>query len=149
MKIVLYFNSKMLYNCFMMIDKKETDKMLSWNEMSPLEQAQCQFWDMYKDAYGVRPRGIDTTGWTLADFDKEFEFLANLIQQNFEQEQADQKVAIAEFEAKVATLVNGTTSREKAIAWLMDSVEAQGDPEYACYLFGLPYGYLKEQPFTV
>jgi hypothetical protein len=29
----------------------------------------------------------------------------------------------------------------------MDSVEAQGDPEYACYLFGLPYGYLKEQPY--
>lgn len=121
--------------------------MLSWNEMSPLEQAQCQFWDMYKDAYGVRPRGIDTTGWSLADFDREFEFLANLIQQNYEQEQADQKVAIAEFEAKVETLVNGTTSREKAIAWLMDSVEAQGDPEYACYLFGLPYGYLKEQPY--
>jgi len=129
-----------------MMIEKET-KMLSWNEMSPLEQAQCQFWDMYKDAYGVRPRGIDTTGWSLADFDREFEFLANLIQQNYEQEQADQKVAIAEFEAKVATLVNGTTSREKAIAWLMDSVEAQGDPEYACYLFGLPYGYLKEQPY--
>ena len=135
----------MLYNCFMMIEKET--KMLSWNEMSPLEQAQCQYWDMYKDAYGCRPRGIDTTGWTLAEFDREFEFLANLIQQNFEQEQADQKVAVAEFEAKVETLVNGTTSREKAIAWLMDSVEAQGDPEYACYLFGLPYGYLKEQPY--
>jgi hypothetical protein len=147
MKIILYFNSKMLYNCFMMIEKET--KMLSWNEMSPLEQAQCQYWDMYKDAYGVRPRGIDTTGWSLADFDREFEFLANLIQQNYEQEQADQKVAVAEFEAKVETLVNGTTSRETAIAWLMDSVEAQGDPEYACYLFGLPYGYLKEQPFTV
>jgi hypothetical protein len=145
MKIILYFNSKMLYNCFMMIEKET--KMLSWNEMSPLEQAQCQFWDMYKDAYGCRPRGIDTTGWSLAEFDREFEFLANLIQQNFEQEQADQKVAVAEFEAKVETLVNGTTSREKAIAWLMDSVEAQGDPEYACYLFGLPYGYLKEQPY--
>jgi hypothetical protein len=144
-KIILYFNSKMLYNCFMMIEKET--KMLSWNEMSPLEQAQCQYWDMYKDAYGCRPRGIDTTGWTLAEFDREFEFLANLIQQNFEQEQADQKVAVAEFEAKVETLVNGTTSREKAIAWLMDSVEAQGDPEYACYLFGLPYGYLKEQPY--
>jgi hypothetical protein len=144
-KIILYFNSKMLYNCFMMIEKET--KMLSWNEMSPLEQAQCQYWDMYKDAYGCRPRGIDTTGWTLAEFDREFEFLANLIQQNFEQEQADQKVAVAEFETKVETLVNGTTSREKAIAWLMDSVEAQGDPEYACYLFGLPYGYLKEQPY--
>ena len=121
--------------------------MTPWEQMSPLEQAQCQYWDMYKDAYGVRPRGIDTTGWTLAEFDREFEFLANLIQQNFEQEQADQKVAVAEFETKVETLVNGTTSREKAIAWLMDSVEAQGDPEYACYLFGLPYGYLKEQPY--
>jgi hypothetical protein len=145
MKIVLYFNSKMLYNCFMMIEKET--KMLSWNEMSPLEQAQCQFWDMYKDAYGCRPRGIDTTGWTLAEFDREFEFLANMIQQNHEQEQEDQREAIAVFEGKVATLVNDKTSRETAIAWLMDSVEAQGDPEYACYLFGLPYGYLKEQPY--
>ena len=27
--------------------------MLSWEEMSPLEQAQCQYWDMYKDAMVV------------------------------------------------------------------------------------------------
>jgi hypothetical protein len=131
-----------------MMIEKETE-MLSWNEMSPIEQAQCQYWDMYKDAYGSRPRGIDTTGWTLAEFEAEFEYLAKVIQQNYEQEQADQKVAIASFEAKVETLVNDSTSRETAIAWLMDSVEAQGDPEYACFLFGLPYGYLKEQPFTV
>ena len=116
--------------------------MLSWNEMSPLEQAQCQYWDMYKDAYGVRPRGIDTTSWTLAEFDREFEFLANLIQQNYEQEQADQKVAIAEFEDKVLNLMHTSTNRERVVAWLMDSVDANGDRDYACYLFGLPYGYL-------
>ena len=130
----------MLYNHSMMIEK-ETE-MLSWNEMSPLEQAQCQFWDMYKDAYGVRPRGIDTTSWTLAEFDREFEFLANMIQQNHEQEQADQKVAIAEFEDKVLNLMHTGTNRERVIAWLMDSVDANGDRDYACYLFGLPYGYL-------
>jgi hypothetical protein len=140
MKIVLYFNSKMLYNHSMMIEK-ETE-MLSWNEMSPVEQAQCQFWDMYKDAYGVRPRGIDTTSWTLAEFDREFEFLANMIQQNHEQEQADQKVAIAEFEDKVLNLMHTGTNRERVVAWLMDSVDANGDRDYACYLFGLPYGYL-------
>jgi hypothetical protein len=140
MKIILYFNSKMLYNHSMMIEK-ETE-MLSWNEMSPLEQAQCQYWDMYKDAYGVRPRGIDTTSWTLAEFDREFEFLANMIQQNYEQEQADQKVAIAEFEDKVLNLMHTGTNRERVIAWLMDSADAQGDTDYACYLFGLPYGYL-------
>ena len=124
-----------------MMIEKETE-MLSWNEMSPLEQAQCQFWDMYKDAYGVRPRGIDTTSWTLAEFDREFEFLANLIQQNYEQEQADQKVAIAEFEDKVLNLMHTSTNRERVVAWLMDSVDANGDRDYACYLFGLPYGYL-------
>ena len=124
-----------------MMIEKETE-MLSWNEMSPLEQAQCQFWDMYKDAYGVRPRGIDTTSWTLAEFDREFEFLANLIQQNYEQEQADQKVAIAEFEDKVLNLMHTGTNRERVVAWLMDSVDANGDRDYACYLFGLPYGYL-------
>ena len=124
-----------------MMIEKETE-MLSWNEMSPLEQAQCQFWDMYKDAYGVRPRGIDTTSWTLAEFDREFEFLANMIQQNHEQEQADQKVAIAEFEDKVLNLMHTGTNRERVIAWLMDSVDANGDRDYACYLFGLPYGYL-------
>ena len=124
----------------MMIEKEA--EMLSWNEMSPLEQAQCQYWDMYKDAYGSRPRGIDTTSWTLAEFDREFEFLANLIQQNYEQEQADQKVAIAEFEDKVLNLMHTSTNRERVVAWLMDSVDANGDRDYACYLFGLPYGYL-------
>jgi hypothetical protein len=124
-----------------MMIEKETE-MLSWNEMSPLEQAQCQFWDMYKDAYGVRPRGVDTTDWTLSQFDREFEFLANVIQQNYEQEQEAQREAIAEFEAKVETLMHSGTNRARVVAWLMDSAEAQGDPEYACFLFGLPYGYL-------
>jgi len=48
----------------------------SWEDMSPLEQAQCQFWDMYKDAYGFRPRGIDTSTWTLEQFQEEFVILA-------------------------------------------------------------------------
>ena len=44
----------------------------TWEEMSDLEQAQATYWDMYKDAYGVRPRWIDTTQWTLEDFEAEF-----------------------------------------------------------------------------
>jgi len=123
--------------------------MLSWNEMSPLEQAQCQYWDMYKDAYGSRPRGIDTSAWTLADFEKEFEFLAEVIMREETQRLADEQVAIAKFEDKVANLMHTGTNRERVIAWLMDSADAQGDPEYDCYLFGLPYGYLKDQPYTV
>ena len=77
----------------MMIEKEA--EMLSWNEMSPLEQAQCQFWDMYKDAYGVRPRGIDTTSWTLEQFDAEFETLATVIQREEEQWQGFTKQKVA------------------------------------------------------
>jgi hypothetical protein len=36
----------------------------TWGEMTVLEQYACTYWDMYKDAYGVRPRGIDTSAWT-------------------------------------------------------------------------------------
>jgi len=130
----------MVYNYYMIIEK-ETE-MLSWNEMSPLEQAQCQYWDMYKDAYGSRPRGIDTSAWTLEQFDAEFETLATVIQREETQRLADEQVAIAKFEDKVANLMHTNTNRERVIAWLMDSADANGDRDYACFLFGLPYGYL-------
>jgi hypothetical protein len=41
-----------------------SEVLTSWEEMTVLEQMQCQYWDMYKDAYGVRPRGIDTSAWS-------------------------------------------------------------------------------------
>ena len=46
-----------------------------WEELTPLEQAAATWWDMYKDAYGIRPRGIDTSGWTLEDFRREMRLL--------------------------------------------------------------------------
>ena len=42
-------------------EKVMSEVLTSWEEMTVLEQMQCQYWDMYKDAYGVRPRGIDTS----------------------------------------------------------------------------------------
>ena len=32
-----------------------SNEFKSWEEMSVLEQYACQYWDMYKAAYGVRP----------------------------------------------------------------------------------------------
>ena len=49
-----------------------SNEFKSWEEMTVLEQYACQFWDMYKDAYGVRPRGIDTSSWTVEQFEAEF-----------------------------------------------------------------------------
>lgn len=119
--------------------------MLSWNEMSPLEQAQCQYWDMYKDAYGTRPRGIDTSAWTLADFDAEFETLANAIQREEAQRKINETEASVRFEAQLASLMeSGARTREQAIAWVHDAEGSQGDDEYLCFLLGLRYGYFRK-----
>jgi len=114
----------------------------SWEDMSELEQAQCQFWDMYKDAYGVRPRGIDTSAWTLDDFTSEFVALGNAIEASEIQRRADEAEAVVKFEDRVANLMHTGTDRERVITWLMDAEGANGDSEYFCFTQGLPYRYL-------
>jgi len=120
------------------------EQFKSWEEMTALEQACETYWDMYKDAYGVRPRWIDTTKWTLADFDAEFASLATAI----EQAEADRKTAEAEaivkFEDRVASLMHTGADRERVIAWLMDAEHANGDLEYFAFTQGLPYGYFRK-----
>ena len=43
----------------------------AWSDLSELEQLQSIYWDAYKDAHGIRPRGIDTSTWTVEDFEAE------------------------------------------------------------------------------
>ena len=116
----------------------------SWEEMSVLEQMQCQFWDMYKDAYGSRPRGIDTTEWTEEEFMAEFETLGRVIEREEIARKEAEAEAIVAFEDRVINLMHTGTNRTRVIAWLMDAEGANGDYEYFCFTQGLPYGYFKE-----
>ena len=117
----------------------------SWEEMSELEQAQCQFWDMYKDAYGVRPRGISTIGWTLEDFQSEFAILGEVIDREERQRLEAESEAARKFEQHVTnTMCMGARDRKTALRWIMQASDAGGDWEYFCFLNGLPYGYFKE-----
>ena len=116
----------------------------SWEEMSVLEQMQCQYWDMYKDAYGVRPRGIDTTEWTEEQFMAEFETLGKVIEREEIARKESEAKAIVDFEDRVLNLMHTGTNRERVIAWLMDAEGANGDFEYFCFTQGLPYGYFRK-----
>jgi hypothetical protein len=120
------------------------EQFKSWEEMSALEQAQCTYWDMHKDAYGVRPRCIDTSAWTLEDFEAEFKVLGKAI----EHEEADRKAAeaqaIVKFEDRVTSLMHTGANRERVIAWLMDAEHANGDSEYFAFTQGLPYSYFRK-----
>lgn len=118
----------------------------SWEEMTVLEQMQCQYWDMYKDAYGVRPRGIDTSTWTEYAFQVEFEHLALTIQANDIQRQEAEATAVKNFEQHVInTICMGARDRETALRWIMDASNANGDWEYFCFLNGLPYRYFEKK----
>jgi hypothetical protein len=120
------------------------EQFKSWEEMSELEQAQATYWDMYKDAYGVRPRGVDTSGWSLEYFEAEFKILGEAINQEEIQRRAAEAEAIAKFEDRVSNLMHTGTNRERVIAWLMDAEHANGDLEYFCFTQGLPYGYFRK-----
>ena len=114
----------------------------SWEEMSTLEQYACQFWDMYKDAYNVRPRGIDTSAWTEAEFEAEFVQLGKTIEANYKLQLESEAKAVERFEAQVTSFVeSGAKDRATAIRWFHEAEGSQGDDEYLCYLLGLPYRY--------
>jgi hypothetical protein len=120
------------------------EQFKSWEDMTDLEQAQCAYWDMYKDAYGHRPRGVDTSSWTLADFELEFASLGSVIQREEADRQAAESNAIVKFEARVTSLMHTGADRERVIAWLMDAEHANGDADYFCFTQGLPYGYFRK-----
>ena len=120
-----------------------SEVLTSWEEMTVLEQMQAQYWDMYKDAYGVRPRGVDTSGWSLEYFEQEFKHLAEIIEMEYKSRKEAEAAAIIKFEDRVTNLMHTGTNRERVIAWLMDAEGASGDHEYFCFLCGLPYGYFK------
>lgn len=118
----------------------------SWEEMSTVEQYACQYWDMYKDAYGVRPRGIDTSSWTEADFEAEFKVLGEAIEREETARKAAEVEAVTKFEQHVInTICMGARDRETALRWIMDASDAGGDWEYFCYLNGLPYGHFNKE----
>jgi len=116
----------------------------TWEEMTVLEQYACTYWDMYKDAYGVRPRGIDTSAWTEADFEREFFQLSVTIAEEDRVRKESQEKAQHDFEMRILSLQQtGAKTREMALRWIHEAEGSNGDDEYLCYLIGLPYGYFR------
>jgi len=122
------------------------EEFKTWEEMSVLEQMACQYWDMYKDAHGIRPRGIDTSAWTEEDFMKEFEYLGRLITEQEEARVEAEHMASVKFEKRVVNLMcMGAGDRETALRWIHEAEGTGGDDEYLCWTLGLSYGYFRKE----
>ena len=122
------------------------EEFKTWEDMSVLEQMACQYWDMYKDAHGFRPRGIDTSAWTEEDFMKEFEYMGKLITQQEEARVEAEHMASVRFEQRILDLMTtGAEDRETAIRWIHEAEGTSGDDEYLCWTLGLSYGYFRKE----
>ena len=110
--------------------------------LTRIEELQSIFWDMYKDAYGIRPRHVDTSGWDEDQFNQEFDFLENEITRNEQARRAAEEQAAHQFEMRVQSILAcGAKDREMALRWIHEAEGSNGDDEFLCYLVGLPYRY--------
>lgn len=117
----------------------------TWEDMTQLEQAQATYWDMYKDAYGVRPRGVDTSSWTVETFLKEFAYLGLVIErEEIARKEAETK-AVQAFERRVAEMISiGARDYDMAMRWIHEAEGTQGDNDYLAWTLGLPYQYFRK-----
>jgi hypothetical protein len=122
-----------------------TTEFKSWDELTVLEQAQATFWDMYKDAYGVRPRGIDTSSWTLEQFQSEFVILGQAIdREEIARKEAEQSATVV-FEQRVQDVINsGAKDRATAMRWIHEAEGTNGDDDYLAWTLGLSYQYFRK-----
>ena len=114
--------------------------------MTRKEELQCIFWDMYKDAHGIRPRHVDISGWDEATFEAECNYLQELIAKNEQARKIAENESEVAFEQRIQELYTcGAKDREMALRWIHEAEGSNGDDDFLCYLVGLPYGYFKER----
>jgi len=122
-----------------------TTEFTTWDELSDLEQAQATFWDMYKDAHNFRPRHIDTSTWTLADFEREFAELGEIMKANEIEQKIAEAINTEKFERRVAEMLTiGARDSAMAMRWIHEAEGTHGDNDFLAWTLGLPYQYFRK-----
>lgn len=112
-----------------------------------LESMRTNFWELYKEVNGVRPRWMPVWEMSAEELEPEIARLERQAEVVFEEERLYEEHCVAKFEEQVASVIElGAGSREVALDWIRDSYsEADmmyGD-EYIEFELGIPYGYMK------
>jgi hypothetical protein len=103
--------------------------------------------DLYKDAYGFRPR-TQLQWWATASNDEkqiEWDRLLVVLDAAIAESKREQQESIERFETLVEeTIASGAATREDAYRWIMEGSSCDGDWEHLCYQHGLPYSFFKK-----
>ena len=103
--------------------------------------------DLYKEAYGSRPREGFWERWESSSDDQKqviWDGLIETMNAEVAREREIQRQAVADFEDRIkfmqSTIVGA--SREDCIRYLHDVYKTDGDVEYLEFNLGVPYGYI-------
>lgn len=103
--------------------------------------------DLHKDAFGFRPSELFWEEWigaTDAQKQEIWDSLERALEVSMEIERENEQRAIERFEALVRVNINaGAEDRETALRWIMDNTKCNGDWEFLCWEYGLPYRYFE------
>jgi hypothetical protein len=97
-------------------------------------------WDVYKDAYGVRPRHMDFKSMTLDQLKAEADFLCKEADRQYEAEKAQEAADVETFKATVQkTIELGAGDEETALRWMTQDMEFYHpqDVEHWVYNYGI------------
>lgn len=108
--------------------------------------------DLYKDAYGVRPREPFWVMWfnlTIEEKNETWNRILADLETSIEEDKAREEEARISFEKSLADLqAAGAKDREQAIEWLVESLRGPDypwqEPGEVCYALGLSYSMEKE-----
>lgn len=118
------------------------DSIVSWEQLSRVEQVRCEYSDLHKDAYGFR--SYLPTDISEAEAETAVDELIKAAEVIFEREKEYERQRIEKFEQYVTQVIDlGAGNRETAIRWIMDGSDANGDWGMLCYNLGLPYNYFR------
>jgi hypothetical protein len=114
------------------------EQFKTWEQMTDLEQSAAIWWDLYKDVHGIRPRGVDTSNWTLEGFEHQIRALLTQLAE------ANESEAVETFERTIADNIScGAANREDAIRLMHNAFNTNGDTWTLEAHLGLPDGYLR------
>lgn len=115
------------------MNRLQTTTSLEWDSMSEKDQLLQYVSDMYKSAYGVRPRGF-YDDHSVEQLKVLLDDLSATADEVYEQEQKQEQANIVAFENLIAeTISNGAGNRKTALRWLLDD---EYDVGYFAYMNG-------------
>tara|TARA_Y100000034_G_scaffold120139_1_gene162721 strand:+ start:323 stop:724 length:402 start_codon:yes stop_codon:yes gene_type:complete len=94
--------------------------------MKNFERSDVLSWisDLYKDVYGIRPRGYGFNEWSDAELEAFTDQLIAQLKENEDQERLQEIADVKSFEIQVQNTIDlGAGDRKTALRWLFSSEE--------------------------